>query len=338
MKKVSHILISRADSIGDVVLTLPLAKFLKEYFPDVRISFLGKNYTRAVVESCIYIDDFIDKDVFLENDNYSKISKPDCIIHALPVKALALRARQLQIPLRIGTTNRIYHWFTCNKLIKLSRKNSTLHEAQLNLKFLRAFNINRDFSLKEISDSYGLLKIKPLEETFLNFLDPQKYNLILHPKSQGNGREWGLQNFIELINLLDKKRFKIFISGVEKERPALQPLYNKAGNNITDIAGKMNLYQFISFINACDGLIASGTGPIHIAAALGKDALGIYPPIRPVDPRRWQPVGLRSSFFVLNKQCNECRDNPVSCKCMQLIKPSTVQERLNNVMEKEIEN
>ncbi|RYG01290.1 MAG: glycosyl transferase family 9, partial [Chitinophagaceae bacterium] len=40
-----NIIISRTDSIGDVVLTLPMAKIIKQQFPDCRIAFLGKEYT-----------------------------------------------------------------------------------------------------------------------------------------------------------------------------------------------------------------------------------------------------------------------------------------------------
>jgi ADP-heptose:LPS heptosyltransferase len=40
----------------------------------------------------------------------------------------------------------------------------------------------------------------------------------------------------------------------------------------------MNLSQFISVSYACDGLVTDSTGPLQIAAALGKYAYGIFPP------------------------------------------------------------
>jgi ADP-heptose:LPS heptosyltransferase len=54
-----RIIISRTDSIGDVVLTLPLCAWLKEKFPEVKLTFLGKNYTREVVNSFDCVDEFI---------------------------------------------------------------------------------------------------------------------------------------------------------------------------------------------------------------------------------------------------------------------------------------
>ena len=56
------IIISRTDNIGDVVLTLPLAKALKEKHPQAEILFLAKRYIKPLIDCCKYIDQFIDWD------------------------------------------------------------------------------------------------------------------------------------------------------------------------------------------------------------------------------------------------------------------------------------
>jgi heptosyltransferase III len=315
-----NIIISRTDSIGDVVLTLPVAKVLKDHFPQIQIAFLGKAYTRPVIEACEYIDTFIGLEDFNAGPVTINGQKPEAILHVFPVAAIAKRAKQLGIPLRIGTTNRLYHWTTCNKLIRLSRKKSSLHEAQLNLKLLATLGIEKDFSLQEIGHFFGLTKLQTIQPEFASLIDPGKYNLILHPKSQGSAREWGLDNFIALIRSLDLNRFKVFISGTEKERALIAPVFEAVGDKVTDITGMMNLSQFIAFINVCDGLVANSTGPLHIAAALGKDAYGIYPPMRPIHPGRWAPLGDHVSVFVLDKDCEDCRKAPESCHCIRAIK------------------
>ncbi len=330
MKKIpKYIAISRTDSIGDVVLTLPMVKVLKDNFPETRIGFIGKAYTKDVIDACEYIDNFIDVNDFLYDAFETDL--PDAIIHVFPVKAIAVKAKQLKIKLRVGTTNRLYHWFTCTKLIKLSRKNSLLHEAQLNLHLLKAFNIKTDYSLEELGKSFGLDKIKDLPPDFLSLIKKEKYNLILHPKSQGSAREWGLPNFITLINSLDAGRYNILISGTKKERTLLQPLFDGVGDKVTDITGSMTLQQFISFIANCDGMVANSTGPLHIAAALGKDAFGIYPPIRPMHPGRWRPLGSKAKVFVLDKECNDCRNQNTFCHCMQEVSPMLIKKELDNI-------
>ncbi len=325
---VRNIIISRTDSIGDVILTLPMARLLKDRFPGIKVAFMGKSYTRAVIECCAYVDEFIDVADFLKKEVTVCGQQPDTIIHVFPVKEIAQRAKELRIRQRIGTTNRIFHWTTCNKLVRLSRKNSYLHEAQLNTRLLVPLSIDEPFSPEQLGRSFGFTRIAPLPEAFSHLTDQNKFNLILHPRSQGSAREWGLDNFAALIHLLPQEEYKIFISGTAKEREGLQPLFDAVGDRLTDICGLMDLSVFIAFIQACDGLIANSTGPLHIAAALGKRAVGIYPNIRPMHPGRWQPLGPQAVFVTTSQQCDYCRKDAGKCRCMQSITSVAVKEKL----------
>ena len=154
IETLSNVIISRTDSIGDVVLTLPLATLLKQAFPDLIIGFMGTKYTQAIIESCSAVDVFIDVEDFKTKEITLEGKKPECIIHVLPNKKIAYRAKQLHIPYRIGTINRPFHWLTCTNFVRLSRKNSPLHEAQLNLKLLKPFGMRVDYSLKPTFRTY----------------------------------------------------------------------------------------------------------------------------------------------------------------------------------------
>lgn len=325
---VQNVIISRTDSIGDVILTLPLAKLLKDRYPQLKIAFMGKAYTRPVIDCCAYVDTFIDIADFLSRPVLIDGKAPECIIHVFPTKEIALRAKALKIKERIGTTNRLYHWYTCNQLIKLSRKNSDLHEAQLNARLLQPFGIDEIFNTEVLGNAIGLRNTMPLQPTYYELIDKHRFNLILHPRSQGSAREWGLENFVRLIKLLPPERYKIFISGTAKERTSLDELFSQTGHLVTDVCGLMDLNQFIAFIKECDGLVANSTGPLHIAAALGKRAIGIYPPLRPMHPGRWRPLGPAATYLVVAAPCNDCRKQPALCHCMKDIKPEAVLEQL----------
>ncbi len=325
-----NIIISRTDSIGDVVLTLPVAAVLKKHFPGVQIGFLGKAYTKPVITACRYVDQFIDMNDFVNTEIIINGERPDVILHLFPDALVAKRAKQLRIPLRAGTTHRLHHWFTCNKLVFFSRRQSPLHEAQLNLKILRPLGIDDHLSLEELGGMFGLDRLQPLPAAFAGLIQPGKHHLILHPKSKGSAREWGLENFGNLIQLLDPKRYVIFISGTKEDRQSLQPLFDAVGDRVTDITGRMNLDEFIAFIHACDGLVANSTGPLHIAAALGKEAYGIYPPMRPIHPGRWAPLGPKVKVFVLDKECNDCKNPGSACHCIMEISPLSVKNALPN--------
>lgn len=321
------IILSRTDSIGDVVLTLPMAGWIKKKYPSCKIYFLGSAYTKEIIALSEHVDEFIDytelkKRSLSDQIAFMRSLKVDVIVHVFPVKEIAQLAKQATIPLRVGTTNRIYHWFTCNKRVPLSRKNSDLHEAQLNIQLLGFLNSDTKIVLKDMIELYGFKKIPNASEEMHRLIDKTKFNLILHPKSRGNGMEWGLNNFDGLIKLLPKERFKIFVSGTEEEGRLLQDLI--LGNpSVTDLTGKFSLKEFIAFINCCDGLVASGTGPLHLASALGKRTVGLFPSRRPIHPGRWKPIGIKASYLVFDPNCEKCR-NGENCDCISRIDPKQV--------------
>lgn len=327
-----NIIISRTDSIGDMVLALPIAAVLKKHYPDMVIAYMGTPYTKAIIEACSNIDYFIDQEDFLTKPIKLKGADPECILHVLPKPVLAKRAKELNIALRIGTINRSFHWLTCNKLVRLSRKNSNLHEAQLNLKILAPFGVNFNLSLAEIAASFALEKIQILPNNLSGLLAPNKFNLILHPKSRGSGREWDLQHYISLIEMLDTDKFQLFVSGTANEKAVLEPLINKVGHRVTNLIGRLSLPEFIAFIANCDGLLASSTGPVHLAAALNIHSLGIYPPMRPIHPGRWQPIGKRAKVFVLDKECNACRNDQTMCACTRALQPIEIKAYLDSLL------
>ncbi len=321
------IIISRTDSIGDVVLTLPLAGIIKHYIPNCKLIFLGRNYTKDVISLSQHVDEFISYDAILKlnaTEQLAAFKKLNAthIIHVFPVKEIAQLAKKVGIQNRISTTNRLWHWFTCNVRIKLSRKNSDLHEAQLNTKLLTPLGIDKLFSVEELAKFYGFTKIPTLEKHFADLIDTTKTPIILHPKSKGSAREWGLDNFSNLITQLDKTTYQLFISGTAHEGELVKDLISKHPE-VIDLTGKLSLQQFIAFINHCDVLIAASTGPLHIAAALGKKAIGLFAPMRPIHPGRWKPIGKQAAYLVLNKNCSDCRKT-MDCQCIRDIKTSSV--------------
>jgi heptosyltransferase-3 len=325
------VIISRTDSIGDVMLTLPLAGLIKKHFPECKVIFLGRNYTCAVVSCCVHVDEFLSWDEMKaledpEKLNVLKALKADAILHVFPDIAIASLARRAQIPLRAGTSHRFYHFLSCNRLLNFSRKGSALHEAQLNLKLAIPLGIKTDMTLDAIADLSGFTHTKALPDTFAALLAKDKFNLILHPRSKGSAREWGLENYSALIKHLPEDRFRIFLSGTAEEGAALADFIQKHPQ-VTNLTGKLSLDELISFIQHADGLVAASTGPLHIAAALGKKAIGIFAPMKPIHPGRWAPIGKHAVYFVKDESCSDCRKSG-DCHCIREVHAEKVAEEL----------
>ncbi|CAN5285123.1 hypothetical protein BH09BAC3_BH09BAC3_22460 [soil metagenome] len=321
-----RIIISRTDNLGDVILTLPLLGYLKATMPEIRIYFIGKKYTHPIIDKCIHVDNLLDREELLNNPELLRAVNADSILFIYPDKQLAKLSKELGIKRRVATAHRWFNWVYCNYRVDFSRLRSRLHESQLNFKLLSPFKLFWDFDLKEISDLYGL--VPPLQN-HNGHLSSSQFNLILHPKSKGSAREWSIENYYELAQLLPASHYKIFITGLKEEgeqmkndKPELFQL-----PHVVDLTGKMSLDDLTSFISQADGLVACSTGVLHLASALGKNTLGLYSPMRPIHPGRWMPIGKHANYLVVDKNCNDCRRSKI-CHCVNEITVDQVRQRV----------
>lgn len=296
MIKANNILICRNDAIGDTILALPMCGVIKKYLPQTNITFLGTAYTRPVVAMSQYVNDFIDYNEIrnLDAASLKKLfhdKEIDAAILMKSDKELAQLIKRSGIRYRVGMLTWLKHWRTCNRFVNFSRSKSNLNEAQLNLKMLTPFGIDTMMSIHELTQYYGFTNIPQLDAQWQQLLDPEKFNIIIHPKTTGHGREWPLENFEQLVGQLDKGRFKIFISGAKGDAETLKDWPLLKSPDVVNLTGKMPLDQFIAFIHQADGMVAGSTGPVHLAAALGIHALGLYTDLRSRNANRWFPVG-----------------------------------------------
>ncbi|MFD1551509.1 glycosyl transferase family 9 [Putridiphycobacter roseus] len=293
IKKVNRIVISRTDSIGDVALTLPMAGILKTKFPDATIIFLGNTYTEPIINCSSEIEEVwcwadLQKMEEQAQIKWLKNQNIDVFIHVFPRREIARLAQKAKIKYRIGTAHRLFHLLTCNYRVNFSRKNSMLHESQLNIKLLAPFGITKLYPLKTLSKQAQFNRIPTLPQKFKSLLSTEKKNLIFHPKSKGSALEWGVDNFIALSKKLSK--YELFFTGTEEEAASFREKLPDMAH-IHDLSGKMSLEELIAFIHAADGLMAASTGPLHIAGLSNIKTIGLFTPRKPLHFGRWQPLG-----------------------------------------------
>jgi len=329
------ILISRTDSIGDVVLTLPCCVWLKRQFPNCKILFLGNTYTKPVLACLQEIDEVIDwKEIqtlpLQERVRFFKEKKIDTAIHIFPNKEIASLLRRAQIPHRIGTSHRVYHLLTCNIRPNFTRKNSELHESQLNFELLRNLGVTEIPSLEENTAFLKAFKAPnvDLPHEISSFIGSGKKTILLHPKSQGSAVEWGVSNYVSLANLLVEQGIQVIFTGTEKEG---QLFRTEIPNHslVLDSTGKLTLEQLIRLIEKADGLVACSTGPLHIAGILGKTTVGLFSPKKPIHPGRWRALGQKVSILVHDEKCSSCAKKQ-ACDCIEHISVQRVFEQLVN--------
>ena len=314
------VIVSRTDSIGDVMLTLPICSWLKAKYPTVEILFLGKGYTRPIVEAFSDVDQFIDWNDFLnlpktEKTQNFRALKADVIIHVFPNKEIASLAKKVRVPIRIGTSHRSYHLLTCTDRISFTRKKSNFHEAQLNFELLRPIGIKELPSVDTIIEYTQKLNV-PSVELPTEFKGLENVT-ILHPKSQGSAKEWPIENYIELTRrLLDQGKIIVF-TGTENEGQ----LFRRAlptDKKVIDTTGKLSLEQLMVLISQAKNLVACSTGPLHIAGFYGVNTIGLFSPKKPIHPGRWKALGPSVNILVFDEKCELCAKRK-PCNCIEKI-------------------
>lgn len=316
-----RIIISRTDSIGDVMLTLPMCVWLKKKIENVELVYLGRGYTQPVVDCFSVIDEFVDWNVVeklptSQRTEALKELNADAIIHVFPNKDIAALAKKARIPMRIGTSHRSFHLLTCSHRLNFSRKNSNLHESQLNFELLKPFGLTEIPSLEAVIGMTREFKVPEckLPAEIQSELDKNQKTVILHPKSQGSAMEWPMKCYLSLADQLVEKGYTVFFTGTEKEGTQFRSRLPE-NERIVDVTGKLTLTELICFISQVKNLVACSTGPLHIAGFTGIRTIGLFSPRKPIHPGRWQALGPKVSIVLNDPDCPVCKKKK-PCQCI----------------------
>ncbi|MEW6195244.1 MAG: glycosyltransferase family 9 protein [Bacteroidota bacterium] len=338
MTPLKNILVVRTDRIGDVVLTLPIASIIKKHFPDSRVTFFLSEYTKPLAENNPFIDDVITpitsngKIDIISNVKQIK-NKFDCVITAFPTYKIALILFLSGIKTRVGSGYRWYS-FLFNRKVFDHRKTAEHHELEYNVRLLQQIGVNEDINPSSIE--FGLRASQKSEQTVNAKLRGLGINandkfIIIHPGSGGSALDLPIDSLKKIVQQLSiTNKIKILLTGSEKEKTLCQLF--ALNNNTLNVASLFSLSEMIALIDRSILLISNSTGPIHIAAALGKQVIGFYPKVRTCSEERWGPYTNKKVIFKPDNSCSghtieQCREQ----NCMASIK---VEEVLNTINSK----
>ncbi|GAC1633818.1 MAG: glycosyltransferase family 9 protein [Nevskia sp.] len=325
--------ICQPDALGDVIACLPMACAIKRHDPDAKIVFIGREYSRPMIERAVAVDRYLDAEAVLARPALLAEHGVGVFLNPYLPTAFGLAARAAGVPIRVGNL-RVKTLGWANRFVVQNTGKVQRHRALLNLRYLRALGIRDEYTLEELGGMVALRAPTPDAATRA-LLDPARFNLVLHPKSNGSGREWPGAHFERLVGLLPRERVRVFVTGRAHERERLNgecSLLDRAG--VVDLCGRLDLDGLIGLLGAVDGFVSSGTGPLHIAAALGTRALGLFPGRDRITAARWHPLGPRGESLSWRTVCpvaaGSCPKNYAgeACACMAGITPEAVAARV----------
>jgi ADP-heptose:LPS heptosyltransferase len=228
---------------------------------------------------------------------------------------------------RVGTG---YRWYSIlfNHKVYEHRKYAERHELEFNVNLLREFGIEEQVSPGNVQFNLQVNKESENKVSRVlndNNIDSRKPFIILHPGSGGSSVDWPPYKFRELAELLlqSTKGWQIIITGSKEEKEICSEL--SINQNVKNFAGFFNLSELTALINKTDIFVSNSTGPLHIAAALGKYTISFYPRILACSAKRWGPYTKKSVVFSPEIECSDCtRERCTSLDCMSSIKVTDV--------------
>ena len=291
MGALKHILISRTDKIGDVILTLPMIPEIKRLSPSSKISLFISNKLGNLlngyegVDNIFYYEDVVDNLL-----NFFKSNDFDTIINVFPRKDIAVASFRAGIKTRVGTAYRFYS-FLFNERIKEHRKYAVKHESEYNLNLLSF--LNKEISFEKIFHlSYTDSEYRDLKNKLSKHFNLDTKYIIIHPGSKGSAVDLPVNKLIELAEYVKTKYplVKIVVTGLDQESNVTSLFPLKLGGDIINLTGMLDLREMIILIDKSNLFVSNSTGPIHIAGALNKKIIGFYPNSAPMNAVRWKPL------------------------------------------------
>ncbi len=263
MKK---ILIIRFSSIGDIVLTTPVLRCLKQQINSVEIHFLTKKQFVPLLQSNPNIDKihFIKKRLRevipqLKSENFDYIIDLHKNIRSISVI--------LRLKSHFSTFKKLNFkkWLLTNFKINLLPK---IHIVDRYMKAIEHFNIKNDYKgLDYFISKDEEINIDCLpqyyQKGYVGFVIGAKHITKQLPKNK-------------IISVCKKINKPIVLLGDEKDRENGEVIKKMVGDKIFNACGLYNINQSASLIKQAEKIITTDTGLMHISAALKKDMLSIW--------------------------------------------------------------
>jgi heptosyltransferase I len=129
--------------------------------------------------------------------------------------------------------------------------------------------------------------------------------LILQPGARWPTKRWPAESFAELVRLLAaaNPEHHFAILGGKDDRALGEVIAQAEGRRCLDLTGRLTLPEMVEWIRLGELMVSNDTGPMHVAAALGKPVIALF---GPTEPRRTGPYRQLDHVLQLNLPCVPC--------------------------------
>ena len=159
--------------------------------------------------------------------------------------------------------------------------------------------------------------------------------VVLQPGARWLNKRWPAEHFAELVRRVatENDAVRFVILGGKEDAALGDAIARAAPQRCLNLAGKTSLPEMIEWVRLCDLVLTNDTGPMHVAAALGKPLVALF---GPTEPRRTGPYGHLGQVMQLPLPCVPCMTDRCHyakpLECLRAITPETVVPRVREAL------
>lgn len=332
-----NILVIKLSAIGDVILSVPSLRAIRERFPDANIKVLVGVKSREALDRCPYINGRIVCDFNHKHKGPAglwRLAKDvqkecfDIVIDLQNNKRSHILSFLSMAPLRYGYDNG-----KLSLLLNRKLKDDAPYLDPIEHQF-------RTLKLAGVKPSDKALELWPSEsddkqaEKFLseNWIKPAQplVGINIRASSRWQTKNWPAQYIAELCDRLAKSfNIRVVLTGLKEDLDFSREILKATKSKPVIAVGKTNLMELASLIKHFKVYITPDSAPMHIASAVGTPFIALF---GPTDPAR-HAVQSKDCIILCRSnemKCSPCY-NPVCLKKITCMRKITVDDVLDSI-------
>jgi ADP-heptose:LPS heptosyltransferase len=302
----------RADNMGDVLMSSPALRALKETF-NPEISLLTSSKGDAIAHMIPYVDHVITANLpWVQSDNCAgsrdlftlaeklKADKYDgCIIFtvysqsALPAAMLATLS---DIPLVLAYCRENPYRLVSHWVVEREPYEYIKHQSERDLKLVAEIGAKTEDETLAITTSIPLSSITNVLE-MLTERSMEEY-IILHAGVSEEKRKFPGELWVDVgARLLETFGLPLLLTGTADERELCESIASGIGEGAYVVAGDFSLAQLVSLVKHAKCLLTVNTGIVHIASAVFTPTVVLYARTNP-QHKPWKNRNICLEFSI----------------------------------------
>ncbi len=330
------ILILKPSSLGDVVQALPVLRLLRKRWPEAEIHW----WIAAGLSGLLEEDPDVSRVVRFRRDQWR--SPGGLLDQFRMIQGLRRERYDLVLDLQGLARSGVHAWLADASLtigigdnregargfydVAVDRPGWQSHAVEW------YFRVAAEAGLP-VRERFDWLPVRPRAAAAIRSRWPLEDGpwVLICPGARWLNKRWPVAHFKELVSTLARQHagLRFGIIGGPEDMPLGAVISEACRERVWNLAGQTSMPELIEWIRSSEGLVTNDTGPMHIAAAMGRPVVALFGPTNPLQTGPYGQMDAaiqRSELRCVPCMSSRCSHKP-ELECLNRIEPMLVAER-----------